>query len=426
MMNATANLCKIYDFGLAIHLRRSIIWLYCTAVLVGPVGTAAHAQQAVPPTAPVSSVVESKPDPETSRLAREKLALEVTKLRLENENSVRNLSTWRGWLNLLYGNVTLITALIAGSWVLYTYLAERRKERLEREEERFENIVKGLGSEHGQEQVSAAVLLPTFLRPGYERFYVQVFNLAAGNLRVRLPSEGGAVRPLSLSQNSGDTRDSLLQRSLRRTLISIFRESFPKAREVVLRQHKAMLKEKDDAALLMRSHLNASSVCLDGAYLDSADFNWAWMREASMQGTSLRGAKLENAVLEASSMVYAELGQADLSNANLKGVDFTGAKLTHADLSEALIDEANFDKAEMPKIKIRNTTAISAQFSNSDLTEAIFENVTFDSARPANPEAARSLKGTTFRSITGLTPGQVALCTEKGAVFEPRSENRQP
>ena len=93
----------------------------------------------------------------------------------------------RAWvLNLLYGNVSVTVAIALGFVGLFRYLRERREELVKREDERFEEVVKGLGGELDQQRVSSAVLLPTFLRKGYERFYIQVFNLAAGNLRGKV------------------------------------------------------------------------------------------------------------------------------------------------------------------------------------------------------------------------------------------------
>jgi len=89
-------------------------------------------------------------------------------------------------LNLLYGNVSVTVAIALGFVGLFRYLRERREELVKREDERFEEVVKGLGGEQDQQRVSSAVLLPTFLRKGYERFYIQVFNLAAGNLRGKV------------------------------------------------------------------------------------------------------------------------------------------------------------------------------------------------------------------------------------------------
>src|SRR5262249_26782556 len=133
--------------------------------------------------------------PVRAQLETDKLKLELEKLRIENANGDRDLTTTRGWLNLLYANVPVLLAILLGFAGLFRYLRERREELRKREDERFEEVVKGLGSEVIQQRVSAAMLLPTFLRRGYERFYLQVFNLAAGNLRPQ--DDGDTERPSS-------------------------------------------------------------------------------------------------------------------------------------------------------------------------------------------------------------------------------------
>lgn len=349
-------------------------------------------------------------------LEQRKLALEVEKLQLENASSVRDLSTRQGWLNLFYSNVSLFTALFVGAWALYKYLSERTKGRLEREEGRFEQIVRGLGSEHDQERVSSAVLLPTFLQPQYRRFYVQVFNLAAGNLRVRLSPNSDELAKASRHDQSID-----LSQSLRRSLLSVFRESYPKARDSILTRRKWWrFWERHDInpSVLVRGNLNAAHVCLDHAFLDNADLNYAWLREASLQRATLKGARLEYAVLERGDLSGAVLDAADLSNANLKGADFTEASLVHSDFSGARVDEAVFNRSKLANATFYKCTAINTRFTDADLTEAVFDDVIFDIQRPANLESAQSLKGAVLKNVRGLTSAQVARCEEMGARFE--------
>lgn len=388
-----------------------LIWPYFLSVVL-IFSSAKGAAIAQAPT--IAPYAQTKVDPVANQLAHEKLALEVEKLKIDNSNNLRNFSTPQGWLNLLYGNVSLITAIFVGAWALYRYLSERTKNRLASEDERFEQVVKSLGSEHDQERVSSAVLLPTFLRAGYERFYVQVFNLAAGNLRVQSPESANGTfnqRAALAPAPQKTPKISDLQESLRRTLISVFREAYPRARDFALRKHKG------PTETLVRGQLNAAHVCLDGAYLASADFKHAWMREASLCRTNLRGARLEHTVLERSNISCANLEEAELGGANLKGVDFTGANLASADLSGAGIDDAVFNRANLNKITIKDCTASSTNFTDADLTEAKFFNVAFDSARPANLEAAKVLSGADFIDVTGLTPDQIILCEKKGAKF---------
>jgi hypothetical protein len=337
-------------------------------------------------------------DPVKSELEREKLKLEVDKLRIDNANAERSLTTTRGWLNLLYGNVSVIVAVVLGFWGLFRYIRERHEELLKREDERFEEVVRGLGSETDQQRVSSAVLLPTFLRKGYERFYLQVFNLAAGNLRASTSNQSAPFA---------------------RALTSVFRESYPRARNA-LKEQPGINEE-----LHTGRYLNAEGVKLDGAFLAGADLSDAWLRGASFREATLRGANLTKAILEGSDCVAAELAQATLCEANLKSADFSRADLENADFSGARADSAKFNGADLTDTTMYGGTVGGADFSGANLTKAKFRGVIFASAspdgEPANPEAAEKLSGSVFDNVTGLTNGQIVLCKEKGAVFTPES-----
>ncbi len=100
------------------------------------------------------------------------------------------------------------------------WLEDREAEREKRVEERFQAAVTGLGDEKEGAKIGAAILLRTFLRPGYERFYTQIFQLVAANLRLPrtpTPPEDSAA-PLPLT-------------ALSQALMIAFIEAFPLARE---------------------------------------------------------------------------------------------------------------------------------------------------------------------------------------------------
>ena len=101
------------------------------------------------------------------------------------------------------------------------WLKNQEAEREKRAEERFQSAVEGLGDEKEGAKIGAAILLRTFLRPGYEQFYTQIFDLAVAQLRLRRtshPPPDDPDLPLPLTP-------------LRQALIVAFRESFPLARD---------------------------------------------------------------------------------------------------------------------------------------------------------------------------------------------------
>jgi len=157
------------------------------------------------------------------------------------------------------------------------WLEDRQAEREKRTEEHFQSAVEGLGSTIQATQVGAAITLRTFLRPGYEQFYNQIFDLAVAHLRLR-----------SFVENTIQPLDSLSQ-----ALINIFIESYL----LVRNQHIQNMQQ-----------LDAARIQLENAYLAGADLEQAWMPQ-----TYLRQAKLNRA----------KLSDANFSGANLSGADLT-------------------------------------------------------------------------------------------------------
>jgi hypothetical protein len=122
----------------------------------------------------------------------------------------------------------------------------------------FKKTVEGLGSGNEGVKVGAAILLRTFLQPGYEQFYRQAFDLAVVHLRLREVDPSPPEPVNSLSQ----------------ALITVLREAFPLARDGLGKQ-------------LFQSSpqtLDATGVQLDYAYLSQADLRGIWMPGAHLQG----------------------------------------------------------------------------------------------------------------------------------------------
>src|SRR6266487_5620261 len=164
-------------------------------------------------------------DATVTALNKEKLAQEVQQLKNQNETDLL------GWLRtnasiLLSTLVVVIGGLIG----LFRWLGDRRdeyekrredqrNEQEKRAEERFQAAVTGLGDEKKGAKIGAAILLRTFLRPGYEEFYTQTFDLAVAHLR--LPTTPDSPE---------DPTSSLPLTTLSQALIVVFKEAFPLAR----------------------------------------------------------------------------------------------------------------------------------------------------------------------------------------------------
>jgi uncharacterized protein YjbI with pentapeptide repeats len=242
------------------------------------------------------------------------------------------------------------------------WLKDQEAEREKRAEERFQSVVEGLGSEREGARVGAAITLRTFLLPGYEQFYRQVFDLVVAHLRLprtsKLLEDENIPVPLT---------------SLSQALIVVFKEAFPLARSQNTRRSQS---------------LDATGIQLDNAYLREADLKQVWMPQASLRKADLKGATLSGANLFKTQLCEASLTGANLSEATLSGANlfktwFRLANLTRANLSEANLSEANL-------------------------------------------EEALSLKDTNLQGAKGLTKEQLEACKAKGAIIDEAPTTSSP
>jgi uncharacterized protein YjbI with pentapeptide repeats len=236
------------------------------------------------------------------------------------------------------------------------WLEDRRAEREKRTEERFKSVVEGLGDPSPATQVGAAILLRTFIRPGpdNEQFYGQVLDLAVANLRL----------------HTNDLTDPEPLDSLRQALITVFKESFPLAR---------------DWLKLPAQSFDATHIRLDNAYLSAADLEEAWMQEAYLRKATLHIANLKFANLR-----LAKLTGANLSEANLSGADLTGANLSGTDLTGANLSEANLSGADLTGANLSGTDLTGANLSEADLTGTYLHKVNFARANLSKADLSRT------------------------------------
>jgi len=319
-------------------------------------------------------------------------ALEKEKLTQETDQ-LKNQNYW-AWtaIGSIGGGIGTILLAIVGfltvrfsikQWYGNRQVEEERQRRdrnLDREkraEERFQKVVEGLGGDKPEAQVGAAIMLRTFLQPGYEKFYQQTFDLAVTHLRLR-SVDPNTPAPLDLS-------DYVPLDSLSQALITVFKESFPLARNEL---------EKSQFDIEIRS-LDASHIRLDDAYLRGADLKYVQMREAFLIKAELRKADLSHAYLT----------KAKLSHANLRKAILSGARLRDADLNHAHLDEAHLD----------GTYLREAHFDGAHLDGADLRGADFDGR--AHLDGA-DLRGADLRGVKGLTKEQLAACQAKGAIID--------
>lgn len=321
---------------------------------------------------PPTATVQATPtiDPTTAALPRVQLtpAIDPTVTALQKE-TLQHQNEWL-WNNsgpLLSTAAIVITALFGFCRWRNEQRREREKraqdhriDREKRDEDRFQAVVGGLGSERVEARVGAAIMLRTFLRPGYKQFYSQAFDLAVAHLRLR-KADPGTPEPL----------DSLSQ-----ALITVLKESFPHAR--------------DSMSQFTPELLDATGVHLDNAYLSGTD-----LKKIRLRGAFLRRAYFWRAYLE----------EAYLKHSNLESAFLVDAHLERADLGDTVLTGANLTKAHLQGAHLKLADLAIADFTDADLTDT-------------HPESARSLQGTILRGVRGLTAAQLAACAEKGAIVD--------
>jgi uncharacterized protein YjbI with pentapeptide repeats len=411
----------------------------------------------------VTVQVTATEDATVTALNKEKLAQEVQQLKSQNEPDLL------GWLrtnaSILLSTIVVVAGVLVG---LLRWLGDRhdeqekrredqqseqekrredqQSEQEKRAEERFQKVVEGLGGDNEGAKVGAAILLRTFLRPGYEQFYAQTFDLAVAHLRLRQTSP---------SSPEEEPDNPLPLTTLSQALIVAFKEAFPRARS----QNKGGSQS-----------LDATGIQLDLAYLEDADLDKVWMPQASLRkaklsranlseaflvGADLSKADLSKAVLNKAALFGTTLSEANLSEANLSGTflgkaDLSGADLSKADLGEAflsmaylflvILSGANLSGANLSGADLRGANLSGANLSGANLSGANLTGVDLsgDDLRGANLsgadlrganlsganltganiEDARSLQDTSLRIATGLTKDQKAACKAKGAIID--------
>ncbi len=370
---------KLWNLGIAIA---GMLLLLVLMVWV-PVSVAGADERTSRLATPVTGPVQATPteDATVTTLNKQKLAQEVQQLK--NQNAPDLL----GWLRT---NAAVLVVVIGGLIGLFRWFGDRRSEREKRTEERFQAAVKGLGDDSEDAKIGAASVLRTFLRPGYEQFYTQIFELAVAHLRPRKPD----------LETTHDPEASALA-PLNQAMIAVLEEAFPRAREWVkqgspssrLQQITAWLKRilRREKPFDPRS-LDARYIQLGGAYLWKADLEQIWMphaflqdtdlTEANLDGASLWRSNLTNANLSMAKLSRADLGQdilreADLTGATLCGATLWGVDLTNANLSGAHLEGADLHEAtrfpvSLSKRKLE-TTLFLAILREANLTEAHLE-----------------------------------------------------
>jgi uncharacterized protein YjbI with pentapeptide repeats len=384
----------IWKVGIAIAgmllLLVLMVWILASAV---------SAQEIAPgPDTPGTGTVQVTPTEDATVIAlnQEKLVQEVQQLKNQNEQlKNQNEPDLFGWLRtnaaILFSTLVVVLGGLIGLW---RWLGDRRSEREKRAEERFQTAVTGFGNEKEYAKIGPAIVLRTFLRPGYEQFYAQTLDLAVANLRL-LKTSHLSEEPDGIPRSPEDPDNPLPLTPLSQALFVVFKEAFPLAREWVkqgspssrLQRTKSRLKR-----ILLKKELfdpgslNATRVQLNGAFLWKADLeriNLAWsdMRDTDLSEAKLSGAWLWRSNLTKAKLYEADLRESNLGQDNLHEADLRKAKLGKACLWGADLHEADLSGADLSEATIRLADLSGADLHGADLSGADLHDATLSKAK---------------------------------------------
>lgn len=381
----------IWRIGIAIV---AMLLLLILMAWISVVAAGAH-EGASGSTGPVTVTELATPteDATVTALSKEKLAQEVEQLKEQNKP---NFFEWlRTNASILLSTLVVVIGALIGLW---RWLGDRRdehekrredqrSEQEKRAEERFQSAVTGLGDEKEGSRIGAAILLRTFLRPGYEQFYTQTFDLAVANLRLprtpHPPEDPNTPLPLT---------------TLSQALIVVFREAFPLVRSQNKRSPES---------------LDATGIQLDNAYLRGADLKQVWMPQASLRKVDLSeadlsGANLSEANLNEARLNEVKLNRAKLSGADLSEADLSRAKLNEADLNRTYFNGAKLSGADLSGADLRGANLRGADLSWARLSGAYLSGADLDGANLSEADLSEAdLRGANLRGVIGLTKGQL-------------------
>ncbi len=375
---------NLWRTGIAIA---GMLLLLMLMAWISVVAAGAH-EEASGSTRSVTALATPTEDATVTALNKEKLAQEVEQLKEQNKPG---LFEWlRTNASILLSTLVVVIGALIGLW---RWLGDRRDEHEKRREdqhteqekraeERFQSAVTGLGDEKEGARIGAAILLRTFLRPGYEQFYTQTFDLAVANLRLprtpHPPEDPNTPLPLT---------------TLSQALIVVFREAFPLARNQNKRSPES---------------LDATGIQLDNAYLRGADLKQVWMPQASLRKVDLSGAdlsraKLNEADLSGAKLSGAKLSEAELIRAKLNEAELIRAKLNEADLNRTYFNGARLSGADLRGADLRGADLSWAKLSGAYLSEADLNGTNLSEADLSEAD----LRGANLRGVVGLTKGQL-------------------
>lgn len=296
-------------------------------------------------------------------LKKEKLELEIEKLRVEIDASSD------GWkiFSLVAPFFTAAIALFGLFATIWKQINESHRqhevdrrqfetERIRRFDEKFNQIIKGLGSEEGPVRAGSAVSLLTYLRSEYIDFHEQVYFLLVANLKIQK------------TENDDITFDLLLhafENSLRDKSAKLEKQNFE-------------IDDNDNKVSLDLSHCK-----LKGIRLPEIKLNWTNFEESDLENSNFRGATIHRIRTTGANLSNIQASQAFIMKSIFNdtiapGARFNGSELHFSHFKHAYLKGAEFQNAFLQSALFVDADIRGAKFTAADLNNTDFRGATID------------------------------------------------
>lgn len=276
-------------------------------------------------------------------LESEKLRQEIRGLTIEANVQVTPLQRLSSYAT----SITAIVAVVAALITIWKQISEQKNARQQREVESLRNldtkftaIIKDLSSDNISIEVTAIVMLLTFLRKEYSFFHDQVFEVILAHLKI--------------------DHDLKVYRLLIRAFEKAIRVKVEKNRTEGILEH------------LDLTNAYLYNVDLRGLNLTGADIAFATLRDADFSDAILFRVKGIEAELQDCNFIKADLQEARLDFTDVENAHFGGATLISTTFKNANLKYAKFYDARMQSAHLENSDLRGARFDGANINDAYF------------------------------------------------------
>jgi uncharacterized protein YjbI with pentapeptide repeats len=264
---------------------------------------------------------QGKKAPTKTELDREKLTLEIEKLRRENS---KNILWYLSKVALPLATFIVTTVILYNQYQIEKSLLEADIAK------QFAATAKDLDSDSPSTWLSAALSMENFIGAG-PQYRSQLYLLLASKIRHEMMLHADSLK-------EGHDYDKVLVNQI----CEIFRKL-----------SLVRLESKDEPISLLLTGINLESLNLSYFDLRQAQLQNATLSRTNLQNATLKGASLYKANLHQANLQETDLQDTMLGRANLSIASLAGANLQRADLWQANLERANLEGADLRGARVQ-------------------------------------------------------------------------